>query len=86
MESANSVPDDATQWLTYWVVFSSLTVVESAAGFMVSWIPMYFFVKTGFVVWLYHPMTKGAELVFKQAVRPLIMPYLEAIKPTKKAE
>lgn len=76
--------EDATQWLTYWVVFSSLTVIEGVAGFIVSWIPMYFFFKIGLIVWLYHPSTKGAETVYGQVVRPFILPYLELAKTTTK--
>ena len=84
--SKSGTTEDATQWLTYWVVFSFLTVVEGVAGFIVNWIPMYFFLKTGLIVWLYHPSTKGAETAYGQVVRPYILPYLEMNKPTKKAE
>ena len=82
--------EDATQWLTYWVVFSSVTVIEGCFGFIVSWIPMYFFVKLGFIVWLYHPSTKGAETIYGQVVRPYILPYMNmsgaSTTTTKKVE
>ena len=86
MEAAKGIPDDATQWLTYWVVFSSLTVFEGVGAFIVSYIPMYYGLKIGLVIWLYHPKTTGAELVYNQVVRPYILPYLEMTKTTKKAE
>jgi receptor expression-enhancing protein 5/6 len=87
MESSpKGAAEDATQWLTYWVVFSFLVVLEGVAGFIVLWIPMYFFLKTGLIVWLYHPSTKGAEIIYNQVVRPYILPYLEMNKPTKKVE
>jgi receptor expression-enhancing protein 5/6 len=86
MESAKGMPDDATQWLTYWVVFSSLTVFEGVATFIVDYIPFYYVIKIGLIIWLYHPKTTGAELIYNQVVRPFILPYLEMTKTTKKAE
>ena len=69
-------PNDDTQWLTYWVVFACFSIVESALTFVVSWIPFYFFVKLAFLVWLYHPSTLGAVVVYGQVVRPFVMPYI----------
>ena len=84
MESAKG--PDATQWLTYWVVFSSLTVMEGVATFIVDYIPMYYGLKIGLIIYLYHPKTTGAEVVYNQVVRPYVLPYLEMTKTTKKAE
>jgi len=80
MESTNDLTQDATQWLTYWVVFSSVTVIESMAGFIINWIPMYFLIKTGVIIWMYHPKTKGAEMVYTQVVRAHIVPQMEKMK------
>jgi receptor expression-enhancing protein 5/6 len=88
-KGANGAADDSTQWLTYWVVFSSLALLESVASFLVSWIPMYYAVKTCFIIWLYYPRTLGAEVIYNQVVRPYVLPLLEMAKPsvtTKKAE
>jgi receptor expression-enhancing protein 5/6 len=84
--SAQKGVDDATQWLTYWVVFSVLTVMEGVAPFIMEWIPMYYVLKVAIIVWLYHPKTTGAEVIYNQVVRPYILPYLEVTKTTKKAE
>jgi receptor expression-enhancing protein 5/6 len=78
------ISDDATQWLTYWVVFSSLTVLEGVAPFIVDYVPMYYANKVGVIVWLYHPKTTGAEVIYNQIVRKYILPYLEMTKTTKK--
>jgi len=80
MESAKGVPEDATQWLTYWVVFSSLSVIESVAGFIIGWIPMYYFIKLGVIIWLYHPKTKGAEVIYTQVVKTHIAPHIEKLQ------
>jgi len=87
IESADPVDD--TQWLTYWVVFALFSIVENAMSFLVSWIPFYYVIKCGFFLWLYHPKFMGAGLIYKQVVKPKVMPYLqgfEQAKPQKKEE
>lgn len=84
MESSpKAVPDDATQWLTYWVIFSSLSVTEGLFTFIVKLIPFYYGIKMGLIIWLYHPKTTGAEILYKQVVRPKILPHLEAAKKSE---
>ncbi|CAJ1945453.1 unnamed protein product [Cylindrotheca closterium] len=84
MESSpKAVPDDATQWLTYWVIFSSLTVTEGLFTFIVKLIPFYYGIKMGLIIWLYHPKTTGAEVLYNQVVRPKILPHLEAAKKSE---
>lgn len=77
---------EATQWLTYWVVFSSLSVVEAVFTFVVNWIPMYYILKTFLVMWLYHPKTMGAAVIYNQVVRPYVLPLMDMNKTTKKTE
>mmetsp|Transcript_25811 Transcript_25811/g.48599 ORF Transcript_25811/g.48599 Transcript_25811/m.48599 type:complete len:161 (-) Transcript_25811:173-655(-) len=69
-------PNDDTQWLTYWVVFALFSILESAASFLVSYIPFYFFIKLSFLVWLYHPNTMGAGVVYVQVIRPNVLGYI----------
>ena len=75
---------DNTQWLTYWVVFSLFSIVESTASVLTAFIPFYFYIKCGFFLWLYHPKFQGAQMVYNDVVRPLLLPYLEQAKPAKK--
>jgi len=82
-------PVDNTQWLTYWVVFSFVSIIENVADFLVDFIPFYFFIKVGFFVWLYHPKFLGAGLVYSSAIKPFVIPYVERIgksKPAKKVD
>uniref|UniRef100_A0A7R9VWU9 Protein YOP1 n=1 Tax=Pseudictyota dubia TaxID=2749911 RepID=A0A7R9VWU9_9STRA len=69
---------DNAQWLTYWVVFGVISIVETCCSFLVTWIPLYFVLKIAFFIWLWHPKTLGAGVIYTQALRPLLMPYLEA--------
>jgi len=81
---------DDTQWLTYWVVFALFSIVESVTSFLVLWIPFYYLIKVCFFAWLCHPKFMGAGLVYKQVIKPFLMPCFQASeqqsKPQKKEE
>ena len=76
-------PSDDTQWLTYWVVFGFCSIIEGAASFIIGWIPMYFFFKVAFFIWLYHPSFLGAGVVYTNVLRPIIMPYINSVNGEK---
>ncbi|TGZ81097.1 hypothetical protein EX30DRAFT_341067 [Ascodesmis nigricans] len=61
---------DDTQWLTYWVVFAFLNVVESAIS-VTYWLPFYYVFKFVFVLWLGLPQFGGAQIVFRSLLHPL---------------
>lgn len=72
----SSDPTDDKQWLTYWVVFGFISIVESCASFLVAWIPFYTPLKIAFFIWLWHPKFLGAGLVYTQVLRPFLLPYV----------
>jgi len=86
IDSSNGADD--TQWLTYWVVFSFVSIMENIAGFLTDFIPFYFPLKVAFFVWLYHPKFLGAGMVYSQVIKPFVMPYVEKVSPSvqKKAD
>jgi receptor expression-enhancing protein 5/6 len=63
--------DDDSQWLTYWVVYNSLNVVEDFAAFIIVWIPYYYFFKVAFLVACYHPRVQFSQTVYKKYIKPL---------------
>jgi len=67
-------PTDDTQWLTYWVIFSLLTVVESALN-IVYWFPFYYTFKFVFLLWLSLPQFGGASLIFRSFLTPIFGKY-----------
>ncbi|KAF7546171.1 hypothetical protein G7Z17_g8627 [Cylindrodendrum hubeiense] len=77
--SANK--EDDTQWLTYWVVFSLFTVVESFVQ-VVYWFPFYFVFKFVFLLWLSLPAFRGAELVFRSFLAPTLGRYFASAGST----
>ena len=70
LESEGS--DDDKQWLTYWVVFGLLNLVDQFSGFVLSLIPFYFFLKLCFLIFLMHPSTMGALMVYDTYILPLM--------------
>lgn len=71
IESAHK--EDDVQWLTYWVVFAVLNLIEFFADIILYWLPFYYAFKTILVLWLSLPAFNGASLVYKQAIRPMLM-------------
>ncbi|KAF7846189.1 hypothetical protein BT93_L4918 [Corymbia citriodora subsp. variegata] len=61
---------DDTHWLTYWVVYAFLTVVESAI-LAVYWFPFYYVFKFILVLWMALPQFGGATIVFNSLIQPL---------------
>nr|ODN92953.1 protein YOP1 [Cryptococcus depauperatus CBS 7855] len=65
--------NDDKQWLTYWVVFGSLNLLESMGlRAILYWVPMYFVFKTLITIWLMLPATRGAETLYYHVIRPAI--------------
>ncbi|KAK4458845.1 TB2/DP1, HVA22 family-domain-containing protein [Cladorrhinum samala] len=67
---------DDTQWLTYWVVFSFFTVLESLIS-VVYWFPFYYTFKFAFLLWLSLPTFRGAELIFRSFIVPAFGRYFK---------
>jgi len=66
LESSGHI-DQQRLWLTYWIVFSTLNTIEFFAP--VNYIPMYFIIRTIFVIWLYAPQTQGALLIYNKFLK-----------------
>jgi len=78
IESASKTDD--TQWLTYWVVFGLFSVLEFAEDEILEWFPIYWLVKCAFLLYLYLPMTMGAQKVYSSIIRPAFTKYQQTIE------
>ena len=78
--------DDITQWLTYWVVFSFLNIFESLFSIVVGLIPFYNFFKVALVIWMWHPKFHGAQTIYVQGLRPMLLPYLTKMGVIEKTD
>ncbi len=65
--------------LTYWVVFAAFTALELFTDWILFWLPFYFSAKIALLVWLMHPSTRGAEILYKGYLRAIFVQYSGAI-------
>ncbi len=72
--------DDDKQWLTYWVVFGLFNILDQFAGFILTFIPFYFFIKLCFLVWLFHPASQGATVIYNNYILPNMQQYEKHIQ------
>jgi len=72
--------DDDKEWLTYWIIFGVFTLLDDFAGFLLSMIPYYFWIKLAFFVYLFAPMTKGSQTIYNSVVKPLLDQYKDKIE------
>ncbi len=64
-----------TELLTYWVVYCSFTLVESATDFLSLWIPLYHLVKIAFLVYCFAPQTRGSLVIYQRIIEPILNKY-----------
>ncbi|XP_048089306.1 receptor expression-enhancing protein 3 isoform X2 [Alosa alosa] len=60
------------RWMMYWIVFALYTVVETIADLTVAWFPLYYELKIAFVIWLLSPYTRGASLIYRKVLHPML--------------
>ncbi|MGH0130702.1 UNVERIFIED_CONTAM: hypothetical protein FKN15_059199 [Acipenser sinensis] len=58
--------------MMYWIVFALYTVLETITDLTVSWFPLYYELKIAFVIWLLSPYTRGASLLYRKFLHPLL--------------
>ncbi|KAK3562685.1 hypothetical protein QTP86_005307 [Hemibagrus guttatus] len=60
------------RWMMYWIVFALYTVAETIADLSIAWFPLYYELKMFVVMWLVSPYTRGAGLIFRKFLHPLL--------------
>uniref|UniRef100_A0A0K8TRV3 Receptor expression-enhancing protein n=1 Tax=Tabanus bromius TaxID=304241 RepID=A0A0K8TRV3_TABBR len=77
IESSSKLDD--TRWLTYWVTFGILSVIEHFSGFLCSFIPFYWLLKCIFLIWCMLPVeNNGSVIIYRNIVRPYFVKHHEA--------
>lgn len=59
-------------WLTYWVVYGLFSVAEAISDVLLFWLPYYYPLKLGFLVWCFVPKYRGCVTVYEHIIRPLL--------------
>lgn len=77
---------DDKQWLTYWTVFSFFVIFELFLGFLLAYIPFYFFLKMGFLIWLFLPIFQGASVIYDNFLSSFFKSVESEITGTKKSK
>ncbi|XP_066520775.1 receptor expression-enhancing protein 3 [Hoplias malabaricus] len=60
------------RWMMYWIVFALYTVIETITDLTIAWFPLYYEIKIAFVIWLLSPYTRGASLIYRKVLHPLL--------------
>lgn len=63
---------DKHKWMTYWCVLAWFSGTEFLFDILLFWLPFYGLGKIAFVAYLWHPKTRGAELLYQE----FLVPYL----------
>ncbi|KAK7354183.1 hypothetical protein VNO80_19642 [Phaseolus coccineus] len=81
-------PVDDQQWLTYWVLYSLITLFELTFAKALEWIPIWSYAKLILTSWLVIPYFSGAAYVYEHYVRPFFVSSTENVNiwyvPSKK--
>ncbi|KAI0998566.1 hypothetical protein K3495_g9629 [Podosphaera aphanis] len=67
-----SDPALLTPWLMYWVVLACALFFESWTAFILDWIPLYSWIRLGFLLYLILPQTQGAKHLYQTHVHPFL--------------
>jgi receptor expression-enhancing protein 5/6 len=71
--------DDDTEWLAYWVVFATVSLVEHFVEWVLYWIPFYYPVKVTFLLWCMLPQYEGAKWAYNTLIRPVYLSHQTAL-------
>lgn len=66
---------DDRLWLTYWLVFGFIHVIDDFLGIVLYFLPLYNVMKILFYIWLFHPRTEGAMFVYDKILKGILKKY-----------
>ncbi|KAL3755574.1 hypothetical protein ACJRO7_002602 [Eucalyptus globulus] len=64
--------EELRHWCQYWIILAMFTVLERIADVLISWLPMYWELKLGFIIYLWHPKTRGTGYVYDALLHPFM--------------
>jgi hypothetical protein len=64
--------ENRNKWLTYWIVYSSISTIESIFWLIINYIPFYYVLKLFLTVWLIYPEAYGSLIIYKTLIEPYL--------------
>lgn len=78
IESSTKLDD--TKWLTYWVTYGIMSIIEFFSGVLTSVIPFYWLLKCIFLVWCMLPIEQnGSFVIYNRVIRPHFLKHHQAV-------
>ncbi|KAI0819852.1 TB2/DP1, HVA22 family-domain-containing protein [Trametes gibbosa] len=74
--------EELERWLMYWSVLGCIVAVEYVAEWLVSWLPLYYPLKTLFLLYLALPQTAGSAYLYHTQLRPFFAAHETQIDST----
>ena len=75
--------DDDTNWLTYWVVYSTFSLIEVFSDIFLFWIPFYSFFKCLFLLYCMIPAKwNGSVAIYNKVIKPCFYKHQKKIDKT----
>ncbi|GAB5360429.1 hypothetical protein AAMO2058_000627200 [Amorphochlora amoebiformis] len=68
--------------LTYWLVWGLFSTTESLSDRLLSWVPIYYFLKFILLAWCLLPGSQGSAVIYKYALRPVFRRHHHRIDST----
>ncbi|KAH7576449.1 hypothetical protein ACOSP7_003251 [Xanthoceras sorbifolium] len=65
-------PLDDQQWLTYWIIYSLITLFELSCYKVLAWFPFWAYMKLLFCMWLVLPMFNGAAYIYENYIHKYV--------------
>ena len=63
---------DKEKWLSFWCVFGIFQTLEMFIGFILCYIPYYYWVRLAFFVYMMAPQTNGAAMCYQKVFQPFL--------------
>jgi receptor expression-enhancing protein 1/2/3/4 len=68
-----------TQWLTFWIVSTYISLLEVLGDSLLFWLPFYYEAKVLLLGWLVLPYFRGASVLYDRVVSPYLHRYEKEI-------
>lgn len=67
--------EEVAQWLRYWTAYAAMSLAENVFYRLLVWVPFYHLLRILVVLWLFLPLTMGANSIYAWTVGPALRRY-----------